>query len=142
MLFDFTLKTREPDTQRPSGLVSFIRYNISAIIATGVDFLTLIALTELLDLYYVISTVAGAAFGATVAFVLNRNWSFESKNEQKRVQSLKYVLVALGSLALNTFGVFALTEWMGVQYVISKTIAAVIVAVSYNYLLSKYFVFR
>ena len=99
-------------------------------------------LTELMNIWYVISAAVGAAVGAVIAFFLGRNWAFVAKDEQKRTQALKYFIVALGSLGLNTFGVYAFTEWAEFQYVVSKTITAIIVAVSYNYTLNKYFVFK
>lgn len=130
------------NTDRPSTLVSFFRYNASAIIATTGDFLTLVFLTEVLYLWYLFSTVIGALVGACIAFALGRNWAFVSKEERKRVQAVRYTIVALGSLALNTLGVYFFTEVTGFPYTISKVITAVIVGVGYNYTLSKYYIFK
>lgn len=127
---------------RPSALISFLRYNASAIIATGCDFGTLLLLTEVFKLWYVFSTACGALVGAIVAFWLGRNWAFVSKDAKKRVQALKYVLVAVGSLGLNTYGVYFFTDFLSIQYVISKIITAIIVGIGYNYTLSRYYIFK
>lgn len=127
---------------KPSGKTSFLRYNIAALLATAGDFLTLVILTELVGLWYLLSTGLGALVGAIIAFTLGRNWAFVSKKETKSKQALKYGLVALGSLALNTLGVFFFTDILEIQYIISKSITAGIVALGYNYPLSKYYTFK
>ncbi|MEQ6121084.1 GtrA family protein [Reichenbachiella sp. MALMAid0571] len=127
---------------KPSGKTSFFRYNIAALLATAGDFLTLIFLTELVGLWYLASTSLGAIVGAIIAFTLGRNWAFVSKEETKTRQAIKYGIVALGSMGLNTLGVFFFTEVIEIQYVISKSITAGIVALGYNYPLSKYYTFK
>jgi len=127
---------------KPSGKTSFLRYNIAALLATAGDFLTLVSLTELAGIWYLLSTGLGALVGAIIAFTLGRNWAFVSKKASKSKQALKYGLVALGSLALNTLGVFFFTDVLEIQYIISKSITAGIVALGYNYPLSKYYTFK
>ncbi len=128
--------------QKPAPFISFLRYNIVAVLATGVDFITLIALTELAGLWYLLSTFTGAVLGAFTAFLLGRYWIFVSKESKIAHQAFRYFLVAAGSVLLNSSGVYFFTEVVNFQYVISKVITAVLVAVCYNYLLSRYFVFK
>ncbi len=127
---------------KPSGKTAFFRYNIAALLATAGDFVTLIFLTELVGLWYLLSTILGALVGAIIAFTLGRNWAFVSKEEAQSKQALKYGVVALGSLGLNTLGVFFFTDVLEVQYIISKSITAGIVALGYNFPLSKYYTFK
>ena len=142
LVFLSTMNSDQPRKEKPSGITSFWRYNASALLATGADFLTLVLLTELAHVWYVISTAAGALVGGIVAFSLGRNWAFESKEEKKRVQIFRYVLVAAGSLGLNTLGVYVFTDLINLQYLISKVITATTVAIAFNYPLSKYFIFK
>ncbi|MDA1119312.1 MAG: GtrA family protein [Bacteroidetes bacterium] len=128
--------------EKPTPFVSFLRYNLVATLATGVDFIALIALTELAGLWYMFSTISGAVFGALTAFLLGRYWVFVSKESKIGHQGFRYFLVASGSVVLNSSGVYLFTEIANLQYIISKVITAVLVAVCYNYLLSRYFVFR
>ena len=129
-------------TVKPSGKASFFRYNISAILATAGDFLALIILTELLNVWYLLSTSIGALVGALTAFFLGRNWAFSAKQGKKSKQMFRYAIVATGSLLLNTFGVYMLTDLANIQYMISKSITALIVAFCFNYPLSKYYIFK
>ncbi len=136
------MDTVKKQSLKPTGRTSFIRYNIAAVAATGADFTTLIFFKETLGVWYVTSTALGALVGAIVAFTLGRNWAFVSKEAKKTTQAAKYILVAAGSLSLNTLGVYLLTDLMEYPYLISKVITALIVALFYNYTLSKYYIFK
>jgi len=57
------------------------------------------------------------------------------------LQVLKYILIWNGNLALSTLGVFIVTHYIGVNYIVAKIMIAVVMGVSYNYLLQKKFVF-
>ena len=132
----------EPKKKRPSHWVSFSRYQLVAVLATGIDFLTLILLTEFAGLWYLFSAVTGAVFGAITAFLLGRYWVFESVESRTHHQAFRYAIVAVGSVVLNSYGVYFFTDIIGLQYIFSKAITAIVVSVGYNYLLSKNFVFK
>ncbi len=124
----------------------------AAAAGTAVDFLVTIFCTELLAIWYVISTALGSVAGAITNFMMGRYWVFQSTENKLKTQALRYTLVSLGSLILNTAGVYALTEFMlqylrngetnEHDYIIAKVIVAIIVAVSYNFILQKNFVFK
>ncbi len=136
------MKLRGKSKGKPSALVSFFRYNLVALIATGLDFLILVLLTELLEVWYLISTIFAATCGALTAFLLGRYWVFVSIERKVHTQAFRFFIVAIGSIALNSFGVYAFTEFVALQYLISKIITSIIVGVGYNYLLGRYFVFN
>lgn len=128
--------------KKESWFISFFRYQVAAITATLVDFLVLILLTEVFNVWYVYSTAIGALAGAIVNFNLCRYWAFcNSKNKFKH-QVFRYVLVSAGSLVLNTFFVFIFTDFAHINYSISKVITALMVAFFYNYTLQRFFVFK
>lgn len=121
---------------------SFTKSQIAAFIATAVDFLCLILLVEILAVWYVASTAIAALIGAIVNFLLGRHWSFPASNEILHKQAIRYFWVALGSLLLNIAGVFALTELLDFQYLISKSLTAILVGFAFNYPLHRYYVFK
>ncbi|MBE7442536.1 MAG: GtrA family protein [Flavobacteriales bacterium] len=128
--------------KKESWFISFFRYQVAAITATLADFLVLILLTEVFNVWYVYSTAIGALAGAIVNFNLCRYWAFcNSKNKFKH-QVFRYVLVSAGSLVLNTFFVFIFTDFAHINYSISKVITALMVAFFYNYTLQRFFVFK
>jgi putative flippase GtrA len=127
---------------KKSLIISFLRYQVAAIIATMVDFFVLIILTELFDVWYVASTAAGAFCGALTNFIICRYWAFVNSSNNLANQAVKYTIVSAGSLILNTLFVYLLTDFAGVTYSISKIITAIIIAIFYNFTLQKYYVFK
>ncbi len=130
------------EQKKTSPVISFFRYNLVAMLATTIDFLTLIFLTELVGIWYLSSTTIAAITGAFTAFLLSRYWVFVSLESKIHHQMLRYFLVAAGSVALNSLGVYTLTEFGEIQYLISKGITAIVVGIGYNYTLGRYFVFN
>ncbi len=122
---------------------SLLRYNLSAATATATDFSTLAFCKEIIGMSPVIGTFIGALAGATVAFFLGRNWTFLNKEGKMSSQSTKFVLVVAGSILLNTFGEYLLTEVFVVgHYMLARIITAATIGITYNFPLQRYFVFR
>jgi len=120
---------------------TFLKAQASSIIATLFDFLTTIVCKEFFYFWYVIASLLGTIVGGTTNFVLGRNWVFNRKGKKMPRQIVKYLIIWNGNLLLSTLGVFIVTHYLGLSYIISKIIVSVIVGVSYNYLLQKKFVF-
>lgn len=127
---------------KKSLIISFLRYQVAAIIATMVDFLVLIFLTEIIAIWYVESTAIGALCGAITNFIICRYWAFANSSNHLTNQIVKYILVSAGSLALNTLFVYLLTDFAKLNYTVSKIITAIVVAIFYNFTFQKYFVFK
>mgnify|MGYP003951118347 CR=1 FL=1 len=128
--------------QRLHWFTSFKRSQVASVLATAVDFLTLVVLVEVIGVWYVFSTAAGAFLGAVTHFTLGRHWSFKATDKGVQGQMLRYGVVALGSLLLNTYGVYLLTDFIGFQYMVSKVITALSVGCFFNFPLHRHVVFR
>lgn len=126
--------------------ITLFKAQVSSLIATGVDWFLTFSLTQWFGTWYVASTIVGATTGGVTNFILNRNWTFQSADCRKtmilRGQIIRYALVWLGSIALNTFGTVFLTEVVMFNYMVSKIITAITVAISFNYFMQKNYVFR
>lgn len=109
--------------------------------ASGIDFLTTLVCVSLIHIWYLSSSVIGAVCGGIVSFGLSRVWVFARNNQPIGSQVGRFVLVWLGNAGLNAAGLFVVTQFMGVQYLIAKTGIAILVGVSYSYFLQKDFVF-
>jgi len=120
----------------------FLRSQLAAFLATASDFLTVILLTEVIGLWYVFSNVIGATVGTIVSFLLGRYWVFLSVDRKIHHQAFRYILVSIGSLILNTLGVYLVTEGLQINYIYSKVIVSVVVGIGFNFVLHKYFVFK
>lgn len=126
---------------QPPFFVSLRRSQVASLTATFVDFGTMIFLTEVAGVWYVAATAAGAFVGAVVNFFLGRHWSFTAGHQPIHGQFLRYAIVSAMSLALNTLGVYLLTEYVHLHYTLSRAIIAVAVALLFNFPLHRRFVF-
>lgn len=120
----------------------FVGAQLAALIATGVDFIALLFFKEVIGLWYVTATALGAFMGACTNFLLGRYWVFTATESKVHHQAFRYILVSAGSLLLNTGGVYIVTEYGGINYFYSRVIVAILVAISYNFILQKNFVFK
>jgi putative flippase GtrA len=128
--------------KEPSFIRSFSRSQIASGVATAVDFGLIFGLTEIFKVWYVISVAIGAAAGALTNFLMNRHWSFEATHRAWHGQAVRYAVVSAGSLALNTAGTWAMTEFGHLHYGISVAIVSIAVGFLYNYPLQRWFVFK
>ena len=127
---------------KKSFFITFFRYQIAAIIATTADFGVYFLLKYANDSWYLLATFLGALSGAIINFIICRYWAFAATNKAIITQATRYILVSGGSLLLNTSFVYIITEFLNCPSDLSKVLASIIVAVSYNFLLQKYFVFK
>src|SRR5437773_3246421 len=98
-------------SSQPPLMVSLRRSQIASLTATLVDFSCLIFLVEIGHVWYVAATAIAAFLGAIVNFILGRRWSFEAEHQAVRGQVIRYAAVSGLSLALNSLGVYFLTEY-------------------------------
>ncbi len=126
---------------KTTNFFTYLRSQFAALTATASDFTLTIFLKDIIGICYLSAVALVAAIGALVAFWLNRNWVFRSKQNSVRVQAFRYGLVATGSWVLNTGGVYLLTESLDISYLYTKIIVSILIGLSYNYILAKRFVF-
>lgn len=127
--------------RRPPLIVSLRRSQIASLIATAVDFGSLIVLVEVAGMWYVAATATGAGLGAIVNFLLGRHWTFTAGEQSVGGQALRYAAVAVLSLALNSLIVYLLTAYWNIHYAISRIIAAILIGLLFNFPLHRRFVF-
>ncbi|WP_377063632.1 GtrA family protein [Rufibacter immobilis] len=123
-------------------MLTFLRAQTASIMASLVDFLVTVAAVELLGSWYVMGTVLGTVSGGITHFSLGRTWVFHSENSSVLPQAVRYFIIWNGSLLLNAAGVFVITHYGGLNYIISKVITSALVGSGYNYVMHKRFVFR
>ena len=126
---------------QPPLMVSLKRSQIASLVATFVDFSSLIFLVEIGGVWYVTATAIGALLGAIANFMLGRHWSFTAEKDSVRGQAIRYAAVAAASLALNSSGVYFLTDYLEIHYALSRVITAFLVGILFNFPLHRRFVF-
>jgi putative flippase GtrA len=126
----------------PKFMSTFARHQAGSLIASAVDFSTMIAGVRLLDLHPAVATAGGAAAGATVNFLLGRYWIFPDGRATAGGSAVRYALVSLVSLGLNTAGEYVLVSWARLQYVLARVIVAIAVSIVWNFPMQRGFVYR
>lgn len=122
---------------------TFIKVQSALIAASLVDFLFTILLVQYFRCWYVTGNAAGNIAGAVAQFIISRTWVFKSSKQKStsQIQLIKFGLMWVGNIALSALGVYLLTQYIHLHYLLSKLIVSTILGVSYTYLLSKKFVF-
>ncbi len=121
---------------------TFFRSQLSSFVSTIIDYSVLLIWVEVLHRYYPFGVALGASFGSVANFFMNRHWSFEASKSVLHWQALRYAIVSLGSLILNTSGVYALTEYAGLYYLVSQVTISICVGLFYNFPLNRFFVYK
>ena len=138
------------------GIFTFIRAQFSSQIASITDFLVTILLKVVLSVYYVYATFIGSVCGGIVNCAINYKWTFKAQGVKKKFVVIKYILVWCGSILLNTYGTYLLTEFLGkfgwIQellgrffddiFIVSKAVVSLLVGWTWNYNMQRVFVYK
>jgi len=123
-------------------MITFTKAQIASLLATGVDFLVTFLLIRFAGAPIVAGGATGTLCGGVTHFMVSRNWVFNAREEKWAAQLNRYVLVWIGNFLLNVSGLWLITRYTPVKDMLAKVIVAVTVAVCYNYILQKRFVFK
>ena len=122
-------------------MVTFLKVQLASIIGSIADFLTTFILVNFFHSWYIAGNLAGNIVGAVLLFLIDRGWVFRERKARIFSQSVKFILVWMGNLLLSGLLVYLFTQFIGLNYLLSKLISSVILGISYQYLLLKKYVF-
>jgi putative flippase GtrA len=118
-----------------------VRHATSSILATAVDYLTMIILVSLAGMRPVPATAIAASAGAVTSFTAGRYFTYRATHIAAGHQAWRFALVSGSSLGLNTLGEYLLHDRVGLQYILARVITSLIVSGGWNYPMLKFFVF-
>jgi putative flippase GtrA len=118
----------------------FIKFGIVGGVCFVASFVTLYASVSFLSLHYLIGTVLSIVVGNCVGWLLNRFWTFRSKDDRICRQIAKYLAVNLGSNVSAFFLMYALVSRCGMNYLLASIVVAITMFLI-NYSLHKYWSF-
>jgi putative flippase GtrA len=125
-----------------SELATFSRSVVTSLLTTALDFGTLVGLTELAGVNYVLATWIGTVAGALANFTINKLWAFHARGTAAIPALARFLAVQAGASGLHTGGVWALTRFAHLPYPLSKLVIAAAVYLTWNYPLNRRLVFR
>ena len=123
-------------------MFTFAKAQVASFVASMVDYLITILCVELFGFWYFFGTGIGTVSGGLVNFSVSRRWVFKSTERERNVQLKLYFVVWLGYLLLCTSGVFLLTPYAGLNYLVSKVFVTLVLAIGYNYPFQRKLIFR
>ena len=121
--------------------LTFFKAQASAFIGWLSDYAIMLFCTEVLGIHYTLSIVISGTLGAVVNFSINKYWTFKSPSPIGG-QLVRFVFVVLGSIALKSSGTYLVTEFVQIDYKISRIIVELVVSLLFNYPLQRYWVFK
>lgn len=123
-------------------MIRFAKAQLASFFASLVDYFITIFCVEILGFWYIAGSCTGTILGGFTNFSIGRNWVFRDGERERHIQLLRYLIVWTGYLLLATAGIYLLTHFGDLNYLISKTLVSLFLAIAYNYPLQKKFVFR
>ena len=140
------------------GILVFIKASVSSQIASWVDMglsFVLYSVVGLVAYDGFFAKAIGAATGGVINCCINYKWTFRPEGCSKRTVAVKYAMVWIGSLLLNSFGtafvtgfvseIPVLTEW-GISkdtvFFVAQLAVSLVVSICWNFMLQRYFVFN
>lgn len=121
--------------------IQFFRYTLVGGLAFVVDLGLLFLLTEYAHLYYLVSATLSFLMGLLVNYILSTQWIFRSsKIKNKKIEFILFGLIGVIGLGLNIVLLYFFTDLIGLYYILSKLITAILVY-AWNFLGRRYFLF-
>ena len=123
--------------------VQLMRYGITGLGATLVDFTVLTVLTESLgEKYLLVWTAIAFISGLTVTYLLSTNWVFNARRFKNRAAEISiFVMIGIVGLGLTELLMWLCATKMDLHYLISKIIAGTTVFI-WNFTAKKLILFR
>lgn len=104
----------------------FVLYILIGGIATSMHYLVLIGLVEGMRVAPVPAATIGAAFGALIAYVGNRRYTFPDCAHSNRIAFPRFLLVAALGAILNGGMVWVGTEALVWHYLVTQVVATLL----------------
>lgn len=122
-------------------LIKFIKFGVVGASGLIVDFGFTILCKEVLRIQKYVSNAIGFTLAASSNYILNRIWTFESKNPAIGLEFTEFFLVSLIGLGINTLILYALVSKYQKNFYISKAIAIAVVTL-WNFFVNALFTFN
>lgn len=122
-------------------LLQFSKYVVVGGAAFVIDFLTLYCLTEWFGIYYIASASIGFLAGLIFNYGFCLVWIFDHRAIEKPAHEfIIFSTIGIVGLILNNAIIYALTEFAGLYYLISKLLAAAVILM-FNFVLRRQILF-
>jgi putative flippase GtrA len=126
--------------KKNSWVQKILSYGFVGVIGTIVHFLTLIILVEVFKVGPILSSVIGFILTVILSFFLNSTYTFKGENRKRKYVFVKYVIVSLVGLSVNSLIMFFTITFLSLHYSIGQCIVIISIPVL-NFLLNNFWTF-
>jgi putative flippase GtrA len=117
----------------------FIKFGFIGIINTAITIASYAFFVYIVDMNFIIANIIAYILGMINSYIWNKNWVFQVKDSNFSIY-LKFIVVNLAMLALNSLGLFFLVD----RFHLNKLIAQILVVglgMALNFFLTKTWTF-
>jgi putative flippase GtrA len=108
--------------------LQFTKYFAVAGIGYVIDVGAMVFCREVLQLHYLVSATVGFILGLATVYVLSSRYVFgESKLSSRRHELILFTLIGLVGLGILNMLMWAMTDGLEIEYILSKIFASVVV---------------
>lgn len=121
-----------------------VKFAAVGAICAGVDLSTYFILTRAVPVlreYFIVTSVGTALLATGLGYVLNRRWTFRHPERSWRPY-WRYLVVYGLSIVWQNMLLGLGVHWLQLYDVVAKVVAIGVIAVGWNFLLVKFWVFR
>jgi putative flippase GtrA len=118
-----------------------ITYGVIGVFGTSIHFSTLVLMVEFFGIDPIISSITGFVLTVIISFFLNKNYTFNAHSENRIYLFIKYFVVSLCGLFLNSFTMYFTIKILSLHYLIGQVIVVVFVPII-NFSLNYFWTFR
>lgn len=119
---------------------SFVKFGIVGVLNTLINWL-IFAVLNFLGIYYILANIIAYCVATANSYFFNSKWVFKYNGKNKKGATIKFIILNLIGLGLNTIILYFLVDIMNLNKLISLVIATAIVMVV-NYIVNKLWVFK
>lgn len=119
-----------------------VKYVLAGGTAVVVNLSLLYLLTELFEIWYIISSIIAFSISLLTGFVLQKFWTFRDNNARRfKRQLAMYITVGILNLILDPVLLYALVETFGIWYVLAQLLVMAVLAIE-SYLINRFITFK
>lgn len=121
-------------------MVQFIRFAVVGVLNSAIQYLVFLFLYSFTGTQYLIASIIGYVAGMTNSYILNRRWTFGSRNQKRLTELSRFVAVNLISLGVN-LGLLFLLVSIGNMAPQLAQVVAIVGSTLVNFVLNKLWTF-